>query len=382
MKFSERTNGVAPASSIAQNELVYKSISEGKNPIILSYGEAPFSMPDIDFSSLDHNKGAHYSESQGLPEFREEVANFHNISYNTNISKSDIVISAGSKILSYLSCLACLDKGDKVLLHEPAWVSYQEHARLAGASVEFMPYGAEINDLEAYLDKYANIKMFVLNNPNNPRGYIYTEDEIRSAASICLKRDIFILVDESYSDFCEKGEFFSAGSLVNDHDNVIVLNSISKNFGLSGWRIGFAIGSEQFVHEVNKFNQHLITCAPTILQMALVGKLASLQKEAKPEIKQLLIRRDEVITILKEYDIPFLSGAATFYIFIDVSEWITNTKDFCIKLLKDHNISVIPGGAYGESTNSFLRISFGVESIERIREGINIMIRELKNEKI
>ena len=170
MKFSQRTNGVAPASSIAQNELVYKSIFEGKNPIILSYGEAPFSMPDIDFSSLDHNKGAHYSESQGLPEFREEVANFHNISYNTNISKSDIVISAGSKILSYLSCLACLDKGDEVLLHEPAWVSYQEHARLAGASVEFMPYGAEIKDLETYLDKFSNIKMLVLNNPNNPRG--------------------------------------------------------------------------------------------------------------------------------------------------------------------------------------------------------------------
>ena len=108
MKFSQRTNGVAPASSIAQNELVYKSIFEGKNPIILSYGEAPFSMPDIDFSSLDHNKGAHYSESQGLPEFREEVANFHNISYNTNISKSDIVISDMLVVILVCSLLLSL----------------------------------------------------------------------------------------------------------------------------------------------------------------------------------------------------------------------------------------------------------------------------------
>ena len=377
MKFSKRTAGVAPASSIAQNELVYKSIAAGKSPIILSYGEAPFSMPDIDFSKLDHKKGAHYSESQGLPEFREEVAHFNNLSYGTNITKADVVISAGSKILSYLTCLACLDEGDQVLLHEPAWVSYQEHARLAGASVEFMPYEAEIQDLDSYLDKYSNIKMFVLNNPNNPRGYIYTKDEIKNAASICLNKGVFLLVDESYSDFCETGTFYSAGNLVKDHDNVIVLNSISKNFGLSGWRLGFALGTHEFVQEVNKFNQHLITCAPTILQMALVGKLMDLQVKAKPEIEALLVKRDKVIDILDAYKIPYLTGAATFYIFIDVSQWITDTKDFCINLLRDHDVSVIPGGAYGKSTSSFLRISFGVESVERIETGIKIMMKEI-----
>jgi aspartate/methionine/tyrosine aminotransferase len=377
MNFSKRTAGVAPASSIAQNELVYKSIAAGKSPIILSYGEAPFSMPDIDFSKLDHNKGAHYSESQGLPEFREEVAQFHNLSYGTNITKADVVISAGSKILSYLTCLACLDEGDQVLLHEPAWVSYQEHARLAGASVEFMPYEAEIQDLDSYLDKYSNIKMFVLNNPNNPRGYIYTKDEIKNAASICLNRGVFLLVDESYSDFCKTGTFYSAGNLVKDHDNVIVLNSISKNFGLSGWRIGFALGTHEFAQEINKFNQHLITCAPTILQMALVGQLMDLQVKAKPEIEALLVKRDKVIDILDAYKIPYLTGAATFYIFIDVSQWITDTKIFCINLLRDHDVSVIPGGAYGKSTSSFLRISFGVESVERIETGIKVMMKEL-----
>ena len=375
--FSKRTSGVAPASSIAQNELVYKSIAAGKNPIILSYGEAPFSMPDVDFSKLDHNKGAHYSESQGLPEFREEVAHFHNLSYGTNLTKDDVVISAGSKILSYLTCLACLDEGDQVLLHEPAWVSYQEHARLAGASVEFMPYEAEIQELDTYLDKYSNIKMFVLNNPNNPRGYIYSKDEIKKAASICSDKGVFLMVDESYSDFCETGTFYSAGNLIKDHDNVIVLNSISKNFGLSGWRIGFALGTQKYIQEVNKFNQHLITCAPTILQMALVGRLMDLQEKAKYEIDALLVKRDKVIDILDTIKIPYLTGAATFYIFIDVSKWITNTKDFCINLLRDFNVSIIPGGAYGKSTSSFVRISFGVEPIERIETGINIMMKEL-----
>ena len=377
MKFSKRTSGVAPASSIAQNELVYKSISAGNNPIILSYGEAPFSLPDVDFSQLDHKKGAHYSESQGVPEFRDEVANFHNHSYGTNITEADIVISAGSKILSYLACLTCLDPGDLVLLHEPAWVSYQEHARLAGASVEFMPYEAEIKDLERYLDKYMNVRMFVLNNPNNPRGYIYTEDEIKMAAAICFDRDIFLMVDESYSDFCQNDRFYSAGNLVADHENVIVLNSISKNFGLSGWRVGLAIGSPAVIEEINKFNQHLITCAPTILQIALVGQLIDLQQKAKAEINGLLIKRDQVIDILNGYGIPYLSGAATFYVFIDVSQWINNTKAFCINLLRDHNVSVIPGGAYGKSTGSFLRISFGVESVERIKIGIAIIMREL-----
>jgi aspartate/methionine/tyrosine aminotransferase len=383
MKLSKRNYGVSPASSIAQNELVYESIAAGNNPIILSYGEVQFSIPDINFSTLDHNKSAHYSESQGIPEFRDEIANYYNLSYGTNITKSNIVISTGSKILSYLTCLTCLDEGDQVLLHEPAWVSYQEHARLAGATVQFMPYDAVIKDLGSYLDQYENIKMFVLNNPNNPRGYIYTKNEIIIAANLCLKRGVFLLVDESYSDFCEDGKFFSAGNLVNDHENVVVLNSISKNFGLSGWRIGCSISSCNFVHKLNKFNQHLITCAPTILQMALVGKLISLQETIKPEIQEILDKRVKVLEILDSHKISYLSGSATFYVFIDVSKWITNTKNFCIDLLKFYNVSMIPGVAYGKSTSSFLRISFGVESIERIEEGITIMLRELKkNEKI
>lgn len=378
MKFSRRSVDVSPASSIAQNEQVYKSIASGRDPIILSYGEAPFSMPDIDFSHLDHSRGAHYSESQGLPEFRDEVAHFHNTSYGTDISGSDVVISSGSKILSYLTCLACLNEGDRVLLHEPAWVSYQEHARLAGASVEFMPFDVEMSTISSYIDKYQNIKMVVLNNPNNPRGYVYTREEILSAASICLSRGVFLLIDESYSDFCKKGTFFSAANLLKDYDNVIVLNSVSKNFGLSGWRIGFALGGPEYIQEVNKFNQHLITCAPTVLQMALIGKLISLQESARPEIEALLTKRDKVIDILERNGIPYLSGAATFYIFIDVSQWITDTKKFCIDLLRKKDVSVIPGAAYGKSTDGFLRISFGVESIERIDLGIKIMMEALR----
>jgi aspartate aminotransferase/aminotransferase len=199
---------------------------------------------------------------------------------------------------------------------------------------------------------------------------VYKEDELKWLADFCRFNGIFLALDESYSDFVIDEKFYSGVNLIKEFSNVIVLNSISKNFGLSGWRIGYCVGDKKFINTINKFNQHLITCAPTCLQLALVGKLSGLRSEIRPQIIELNKKRKDVIALLKRDKFKYLAGSSTFYVFIDVSRHIADTKKFVVDFLDECDVSIIPGGAYGKSTSGFLRLSFGIESLDRIETAL------------
>lgn len=379
MLFSKKSQEIGVASSIAQNELVYKKRREGLNPIILSYGEAPFKLKPFPLSSEYWDKGCHYSEGLGVPEFRQEIASYIKETTDINVSWEDnILVSAGSKIISYFIAQSTLNPGDAIMLHEPSWVSYKEHARLNQAKTAFLDYSETIYKFQSLYEKNRNTKLIYLNNPNNPRGYVYKEEELKWLADFCKKNGIFLAIDESYSDFVIDEKFYSGVNLIYEYTNVIVFNSISKNFGLSGWRIGFCIGSKEFINIINKFNQHLITCAPTCLQLALVGKLSSLRSEIRPQIIELNKKRLAVIELLKKYKLNYLSGSSTFYLFIDVSSQIEDTQKFVGEFLDESDVSIIPGGAYGKSTSGFLRLSFGMEKLDRIETALLKLSSKLK----
>lgn len=378
MLYSQKSQEIGVASSIQQNELVYKKHREGGNPIVLSYGEAPFKIASFLDGRENWERGCHYSEGLGVPEFRQEIARYTKDVTGVEVSwERNILVSAGSKIISYFIAQSLLNPGDNVMLHEPSWVSYREHARLNNASTTFLDYTRSVYDFEDLYKAHPNTKLICLNNPNNPRGYVYKEKELRWLATFCAEKEIFLALDESYSDFVLDEEFFSGVALLKDFQNIIIFNSISKNFGLSGWRIGYCIGSEEYINVLNKFNQHLITCAPTCLQLALVGKLTSLRAEIGPQLKALNVKRKNVIALLEKFGFKYLSGSSTFYLFIDVSHKIRDTKSFVIEFLEESNVSLIPGGAYGESTAGFLRLSFAIEPIERIEIALSRLYSKL-----
>jgi len=380
MKYSSRSQKVGDASSILQNELVYKKVNEGINPIILSYGEAPFSLTEFDLGVLNSEAGAHYSYSAGVPEFCDDIVKLYKTEgLPSRLTRDNILVSCGSKIINYLITLAFVEDQDVALLHEPAWVSYQEHIKLSGGIVDFIPHEETLFDIENRLAENKRIKFLVINNPNNPRGYLYSEDEIRWAAKVCAKYEVILLIDESYSDFCGNDTFFSGANLVGDFKNVIILNSLSKNFSLSGWRLGYMIADPEIIKQVNKLNQHLITCAPTVLQLALVGKLDALRSHIKPQMVALSTKREMVEKLLIKHGFKFLTGSSTFYFFIDVSEYILDTKEFVLDLLDRRHVSIIPGGAYGASTGGFIRLSFAIEPLDKIDIGLKIIKEELEN---
>ena len=163
-------------------------------------------------------------------------------------------------------CIAAtVQTGDEVLMFEPAWLSYEHQVTIAGAKPVFVPINAALEEIEKYLT--SNTRMLILNNPNNPAGRVYTLQELIYLNSICRKHNIQLLVDEAYSDFVQPTEYFSIMSIDTDLKNSIIVNSLSKTMGMSGWRIGFAVASPDLINKLLILNQHLITCAPTILQL-------------------------------------------------------------------------------------------------------------------
>lgn len=379
MNFSKKVVETPQALSVYLNQLVYELRSRKKNIVTLSLGESFFDIPFFGIENINFTKGYHYSDSKGLKELRIKIAKFYNEYYGTNINYEKVLISAGSKIILYMCFLSLLNNKEEILIHEPAWLSYKEQVKLANGKPKFFPYNEDLKNLKKYITK--KTKAFVINNPNNPVGKLYSKKELHYIFKICRQKNIFLIVDEAYSDFVINGKFFSCANLDSNLDNLIIVNSLSKNLGMSGWRIGYLITNPSFLILIEKLNQHLITCAPTFLQMYMEKNFEKILSYTLPQIKNLLYKRQRIQTFLKELKFEYLEGNSTFYFFINISKYNQNAFTLCINLLIDESISIVPGNAYGENTNNFLRISIGTESEDKIYQSLKILKYKLEDKR-
>ena len=266
--FSSRVERVPLALSIYINDIVYAQKRRGFDVTTLSLGEAFFDIPQFDFSKIDFVKGYHYSDSQGMPELRQKILDFYRSQYDCVFEgNEEVLITAGSKAAIYLAILATVDAGQEVLIHEPAWLSYQEHARLVDATPKFIPFDTPVERFSEFISD--STRLLIINNPNNPAGRLYTADELANLVACCRAHGVWLMVDEAYSDYLEPGQFHSALDFDHERNTVIIANSLSKNMGMSGWRIGYLIAHRELISRVLKLNQHIITCAPTLLQAYL-----------------------------------------------------------------------------------------------------------------
>lgn len=367
MQLSKKVSAIPEALSIYMNNVVYAMRRRGDDIKVLSLGEAYFDIPMFPFEGIDFNKGYHYSESRGIPELRIKIAEYYERYYNAKIdAENEILISAGSKPLIYMAFQAVLNDGDEVLIHEPAWLSYPEEIKLANGIPKFIPYDCQVSEFVQYFTP--KTKMVVICNPNNPAGKVYTEEELQTLYTMCRSRGIYILVDEAYSDFLADDSFVSMASVVADKDGVIVVNSLSKNLGISGWRVGYVISSPDVIFNILKINQHIITCASSVLLLYLARYFDDIIKVTLPQAQAVVRKRTEVEQYMRNIGLASLNGSATFYIFVNIDEYKHSSLELALYLLTKYHISVVPGSAYGQSTERFVRISVGAENLEDIKE--------------
>lgn len=360
------------AQSIYINQIVYDLRRAGHDPVVLSLGEAFFDIPLFDFAKIDVEKGYHYSDSLGLPELRYKIAGFYNSRYGTSVSgRDDLLITAGSKAAIFMAMRTAANAGEEVVIHEPCWLSYPYQAKLAGIVPRLIPYDVAPAEFERYLTPAT--RMLVINNPNNPAGRLYTADELHAIYQICRRNGVYVLVDEAYSDFVLDRPFTSMAEVVPDKDGVIIVNSLSKNMGMSGWRIGYVIAAPRFIRELLKVNQHIITCAPTVLLQYCAKYFDDILDATLPQVREVAQKRARVAVMLDELRLECLSGDSTFYFFMSISDFPGTADEFAMYLLLKKFISVVPGSAYGDTTGRFVRISIGTESDERIWEALQVI---------
>jgi len=367
-KFSKIIDKIVEASSIRYNNIVYELLKRKKDIIVLSLGEAIFKLPIFSFKKLPQEKIHHYSHSKGIIELREKISKYFLKKYHVKFDpEKEIIITAGSKAVIQMIFMSILNPKDEVIIFEPYWVSFSEQIKLNNAKPVRIPHYSSIFEIEKYITK--RTKCIVINNPHNPTGKVYSKKEIKFLLKVASKRKIYIISDEVYSDFVPENKSFTSLGSFNQKKNVILVNSLSKNYGISGWRLGYCIANKQMINQIIKLNQHIITCAPTILQYYAAEYFDEILKITKPQIKQVLKTRNKTCLYLDSLGIKYLKGEATWYIFLSINASRLNSEDFCAILLKKYYVSCVPGRGYGKSCDKFIRIAVGTEPWKRIASG-------------
>ena len=356
-----------PALSVAMNQLLYEIRDRGGDVCALSLGEAFFHIPLLSFDALDWERGFHYSDSRGVIELRKAISNMYSSKYQVPVDgQSEVLVTSGSKIAIFMVLKAILSSGDVVSVFEPAWVSYREQILMAGGVPEFVAFE---KSFQGSIRFDPRTKIVILNNPNNPSGRNYNDKELLRIKSACDEVGAVLLIDEAYSDFVPELNFFSGRRL---GDDVVIVNSLSKNLGMSGWRLGYVIANSALIDKLLRFQQNLVTCAPTLLQLYVAKYLDELLDVTKSQIVATLERREETKRFLESHGIRTLEGDATFYLFAEADGfgWSGNVTDFAVHALINRGVSVVPGIAYGMNTSRYIRISVGAEPLERIKGAI------------
>lgn len=367
--FSETVERAAQAMSIKFNNIVYDLKRRGEKVVVLSLGEAFFDIPLFPMEDLPYPQIYHYTHSRGIPELREKICDYYRGRYGVSADyEQEIIVTAGSKAAIHFSLMSILNPGDEAIIHEPTWVSYPEQVKLCYGVPVQMPYASTVRDYERFITERS--RLIIINNPHNPRGEVLRAEDLRYLVELAKSNGLYVLADEAYSDFLAREEFHSLGLFDEEKSHVIICNSVSKNFGISGWRLGYVITGAPLIEQILKVNQHVVTCPASILQFYMARHFDEIIEITRPQISAVIEKRREVAAYMEAEGLYYLPGSATFYFFVSISPSKLRSEEFCTRLLMEEHVSVVPGRGYGDSCDGFVRVSVGTETLDDIKHGL------------
>lgn len=357
-------------------------VSEMKDAISLGVGEPDFDTPwhirDEGIYSLERGK-THYTSNAGLMELREEICRYlyrrQGLSYDP---VKEVLITVGGSEAIDIGLRAMCNPGDEVLIPQPSYVSYEPCAVLAGAKPVIINLKAEnefrltAQELEDAITE--KTKLLILPFPNNPTGAIMERKDLEAIAEVILKHDIFVMSDEIYSELTYKDKHVSIAELPGMQERTILINGFSKAYAMTGWRLGYACGPREIIQQMTKIHQFAIMCAPTTSQCAAVEAL----KNGDGDVEQMRTaynqRRRYLMNAFREMGLECFEPYGAFYVFPCIKEFGLTSDEFAERLLKEEKLAVVPGTAFGDCGEGFLRISYAY-SLERLKEALSRMDR-------
>ena len=365
--------------------------AEMDDVISLGVGEPDFDTPwhvrDEGIYSLEKGRTS-YTSNAGLKELKEEIAKFLERRYELTYdpAKEMIVTVGGSEGID-ICMRAMLDPGDEVLIPQPSYVSYEPCAILANGTPVIIELKAEnefrltAEELEAAITP--KTKLLVLPFPNNPTGAIMERKDLEAIAEVILKHDLYVLSDEIYSELTYTENHVSICNLPGMKERTILINGFSKSHSMTGWRLGYACGPEVIIKQMLKIHQFAIMCAPTTSQYAAVEAMRNGDSDVQEMKMEYNVRRKYLLKRFAEMGVDCFEALGAFYVFPCIKEFGMSSDDFATAMLKSKKVCVVPGTAFGDCGEGFLRISYAysMENLKIAMDRFEEFVNELRENK-
>lgn len=387
MKIAKRVEQLAPSGIRAFFDLVLGM----KDVISLGVGEPDFVTPwhirEKAIYSLEKGYTS-YTSNKGMPELRQAINQFigqrFGLAYDSN---EEILITVGVSEGLDLAFRAILNPGDKVLIHDPCYVSYAPVVTLTGGEAVMLKTdlstGFKLTPqlIEAHCT--AGVKALMINYPCNPTGTSYTKKELTAIAEVVRKHDLIVVSDEVYDELTYDFDHTPFACLKGMKERTIYLNGFSKAYAMTGFRLGWAAGPAEIIAGMTKIHQYTMLCASITAQMAALEAIRSGFKDVAQMKREYLRRRNYIVGALNEIGLPCHMPQGAFYVFPSIKNTGLTSMEFAQGLLREKKVALVPGSAFGESLDDFIRISYA-SSYDNLKEAIARIaayMKELNDEK-
>lgn len=363
-------------------------LEEMHDVISLTVGQPDFDTPwhirEAGIRSLEEGR-TYYTSNSGTIELRREIAGYQRRRFGLEYDpKDEIIVTVGGSEAIDLALRAIINIGDEVIVPEPCFVCYSPLVTMAGgvpvaislkAENEFRLTAEELE--EAITPK---TKAVVLAFPNNPTGAVLKKEDLEQLAAVAVKNNIFVLSDEIYAELTYGAPHVSIASIDGMRERTIVAAGFSKSYAMTGWRLGYTLAPREISKQMLKIHQFAIMCAPTASQFAAVEAVKNGDSDIEYMKAEYDGRRKFVVSGLRNIGIDCFMPRGAFYVFPDISKFGMTSEEFCSKLLAEKHVAIVPGSAFGECGEGFVRISYAysIRHLDKALKRIEEFVNELK----
>jgi aspartate aminotransferase len=392
-KLAKRTTKVTGSKTLSVTAKANELKAKGEDIVVLTVGEPDFPTPDYikkaGIKAINDNF-TKYTAEGGIIELKKAVVKKYMDDFGVEITPKNVICSNGAKHALANVIMAICEKGDEVIIPQPAWVSYPELVKLADAKVVdiFTDEKTGFKVTPAMLNKAITkkTKLIILCSPSNPTGAIYSEKELKEIGKIVKKHDLYIIFDEIYEKLIFDGKkHFCMLNIKDIKDNVVSINGVSKSYAMTGWRIGYAVANEEIISASHKIQSHVTSNPNSIAQKAAVEAMTGDQTEVNKMRDIFEQRRNEGYRLVNKIpDTVCYKPEGAFYFFVDFSYYfgkkfngkvIKTNDDLCEFFITELKVASVTGSAFG--SDKHVRFSFATSN-ERFKEGIERIIKGLK----
>lgn len=360
-------------------------VNERKGVISLGIGEPNFTTPwhirDAAIRSIEKGH-TNYTSNMGMLSLRQSISHYiENKSGTFYNPANEILITVGVSEGLDLAIRALIEPGDEVIYHEPSYVSYNPIIKFAHGVPVCIKTDKKSNfkitkkELEKVVSEKS--KLLLLNYPNNPTGVTLSKQEINDIAEFVIKHDLIVITDEIYDELTHDENHYSIISVQEMKERTIYLHGFSKIWAMTGWRIGFIAAPAVLTEAMMKIHQYTMLCASITSQEAALEALKNGRDNVNLMKREYLARRNYIQSSLDKIDIPYIYSSGAFYIFVNIEKFGLSSKDFAIQLLESENVAVVPGTAFGDCGEGFIRCSYAA-SLESIKDAMIRISRFIK----